>query len=214
MNRPITQKPLSHLIADRLRRSIWNGDIQFGERLLESELAETFEVSRSSVREALKILEHEELVVNKARKGTYVTQFTGEDRREIVELRLLLETHAFVNALPRLNEKHIEKLEDIVRRMREGAAAQSWNALFDLDMQFHRSVVNLCGNSRIIKMYDSLQVQIRTFLVHLDQYYSSHQSFYDEHTELLDALRTKNPGIVSEAVRKHIEYVEEQMLGG
>ncbi|MFB4168501.1 GntR family transcriptional regulator [Virgibacillus sp. JSM 102003] len=209
----IVQKPLSQLIADQLKRKIWNEEIQFGERLLETDLAESFDVSRSTIREALKILEIEELVISQARKGTYVADFTEQDLAEIIELRTLIESQAFTQAIKGLEKKHIEVLEQIVEQMKVKADEKDWNGLFDLDMQFHSYVVNLCGNSRIIKIYDSLQVQIRTFLMHLDQYYSSFQSFYDEHKELLRALVSRDVHTVNESVKNHIAYVEAHLLG-
>ncbi|OZU88105.1 GntR family transcriptional regulator [Virgibacillus indicus] len=212
-NQIIVQKPLSQLIADQIKRRIWNKEIQFGERLLETELAETYDVSRSTIREALKILEIEELVVSQARKGTYVADFTDEAVSEIIELRTLIEVAAFTKAISRLKKEHLQELETLMEEMKLKADEKDWSELFDLDMKFHSYIVNLCGNSRIIKIYDSLQVQIRTFLIHLDKYYSSHQSFYDEHRDLLEALTSKNTEKVNRAVRDHIEYVEEKLLG-
>ncbi|HLS07863.1 GntR family transcriptional regulator [Lentibacillus sp.] len=209
----IMQKPLSELIADQLKRKIWNEDIQFGERLLETELADSYDVSRSTIREALKILESEELVVSQARKGTYVADFTDQDAGEMIELRTLIESHAFMQAMSRLESEHIKKLEGIVGQMKEKANEKDWNGLFDLDMQFHSYVVGLCGNSRIIKIYDSLQVQIRTFLMHLDKYYSSPRAFYDEHKQLLEALVSNDKHTVNRRVKEHIEYVETKLLG-
>jgi DNA-binding GntR family transcriptional regulator len=210
----IEQKPLSELIAEQLRSRIWDQDMAFGERLLETDLAEEYAVSRSTIREALKILEAEELVVSQARKGTYVADFTGEDFNEMIELRTLLETTAFKKALLELNEEHMTELEKIIKDMKQKAEEKDWHALFDLDTQFHSYIVHLCGNSRIIKIYESLQVQIRTFLMHLDKYYSSHQSFYEEHKDLYEALASKDAKKVEEKVRTHIEYVEEKLLDG
>jgi len=210
----IMQKPLSELIAEQLRSRIWDKDMAFGERLLETDLAGEYDVSRSTIREALKILEAEELVVSQARKGTYVADFTGEDFNEMIELRTLLETVAFKKALPKLNEDHMKELESIIKKMENKAQEKDWNALFDLDTKFHSYIVHLCGNTRIVKIYASLQVQIRTFLMHLDKYYSSHQSFYEEHKDLYEALASKNEKKVEEKVRTHIEYVEEKLLDG
>ncbi|GGJ87525.1 GntR family transcriptional regulator [Lentibacillus kapialis] len=212
-NSAIMQKPLSELIADELKQKIWNEDIQFGERLLETELAEHYDVSRSTIREALKMLESEALVVSQARKGTYVADFTNKDADEMIELRTLLESHAFMQAMPRLENEHIQKLDEIVRQMKERADKSDWSGLFDLDMQFHSYVVTLCGNTRIIKIYDSLQVQIRTFLMHLDRYYSSPQAFYEEHRQLLEALVSNDVHTVNGRVREHIKYVETKLLG-
>lgn len=208
----IVQEPLSQLIADQLKRKIWNKEVQFGERLLESELAEAFDVSRSTIREAFRILEMEALVISKVRKGTYVANLTEQDIAEIIELRALIETHAFTQAIPRLGKKHFQDLEEITERMRVKVLEKNWNDLFDLDMQFHSYVVKSSNNSRIIKIYDSLQVQIRTFLMHLNQFYSSHQSFYDEHKELLDVLISKDVQSVKEKVETHIKFVEATSL--
>src|SRR5690625_4318336 len=116
----IVQKPLSELIADELKRRIWNKELEYGERLLETELAEVYDVSRSTIREALRILESEELIISKARKGTYVATFTKKDLQEINELRILLEAGAFLQALPKLEKKHFKELEKIIGKMKEG----------------------------------------------------------------------------------------------
>ncbi|MBO1002991.1 GntR family transcriptional regulator [Pseudogracilibacillus auburnensis] len=213
MSHHIAKESLGELVAEQLRRSIWNREFEFGERLIESDLSEKFDVSRNTIRDALKILEYEEMVISKPRKGTYVSQFSKNDWQEIIELRSMVESFAFVKALPYLEEQHFQDLETILEQMKVQTENQNWSDLFDLDMKFHRYVLNMSGNSRVIKLYDSIQVQIRTFLLHLDKYYSSHQSFYDEQKELLDALKTKNPKIVDEKIRTHIEYVEGQFLG-
>lgn len=209
----ILQKPLSELIADELKQKIWNEDIKFGERLLETDLAESFDVSRSTIREAFKILEVEELVISKARKGTYVTDFTNQDLDEIIELRALIESQAFTQAIEHLDKTDFDYLGKLIEQMKVKVDEKDWNGLFDLDMKFHSYVVGMCGNSRIIRIYDSLQVQIRTFLMHLDRYYSSYQAFYNEHVELLKALETKDVNTVNESVKNHIEYVEANLLG-
>jgi len=208
----IVQKPLSELIADELKRRIWNKELEYGERLLETELAEVYDVSRSTIREALRILESEELIISKARKGTYVATFTKKDLQEINELRTLIEARAFLQALPKLDETHFQALEKITEQMKKSVEKKDWNELFDLDMQFHSYVMNLSDNSRILKIYNSLQVQIRTALMHLDQYYSSFDAFYGEHQELLDALKSKDENLVREKVTNHIGYVEEKLL--
>lgn len=212
MDKPILQASLGQLIADQLRKKIWSRELSFGERLLENELSEKYDVSRSTIREALKILENEEMVISKARKGTYVAPFSTQDWKEIIELRTLIETHAFVQALPQLDDSHFQALMDILNKMKAYSQNGDWNELFNLDMKFHNYIVNLSGNNRIIKIYNSIQMQIRTFHLHLDQYYSSPEVIYLEHKELLEVLQTKDSDLVDKCVRNHIEYVEEKLL--
>src|SRR5699024_9060266 len=208
----IVQKPLSELIAEKLKQKIWNQEVHFGDRLLESELAEHFDVSRSTLREALRILENEELIISKARKGTYVAEFSKKDRDEIIELRALLEKHAFHQATSHLKKAHFKELESIIEEMKTQAKKKNWNKMFDLDMRFHSYVVQFCDNSRLIKIYNSIQVQIRNLLVHLDQYYSSHEAFYEEHKQLLDALKTKDASKIMDQVQEHIVFIGEKLI--
>ncbi|RKQ30499.1 GntR family transcriptional regulator [Oceanobacillus halophilus] len=208
----IAKRPLGELIAEHLKQDIYNQKVKFGERLIEADLAENFDVSRSTIREALKILEQEELVTSKARKGTFVSEFTERDLDEMNELRLMIEAKAFVKALKNLEEPHYQDLQSIIDEMKEEAENGNWNALFDLDMQFHQYVVNMCGNSRIIKIYESISVQIRVYLAHLDQYYSSPVSFYREHKELMEALLHKDTVSVERKIKNHISFVEEKLV--
>lgn len=208
----ILQESLGDLVAKQLRRRIWDKELEFGERLIESDLSEQFEVSRSTIRDALKILEHEELIVSKPRKGTYVATFSKEDWREIIEIRSIVESYAFVKALPNLTKKDFLYLENIILEMKATVKTENWSKLFDLDMQFHSYVIRLSENKRVIKLYDSLQTQIRTFFIYLDNYYSSFESFYNDQKELYDALLSKDPEIVEETIRTHIEYVEGKVI--
>ncbi|MGM8366746.1 GntR family transcriptional regulator [Virgibacillus sp. W0181] len=211
-DRSIMKASLSTLIAEKLKEDVWHRKIQLGERLVESEQASRFDVSRSTVREALKLLEHKGIVVNKARRGTYVSQFSRKDLEEIIDLRILIETKAFINALPRLDENHFKHVSEIVDEIKVKADKKLWNDLFDLDMKFHSYVVNLCGNVRMIKIYNSTQTQIRAYLGYIDQYYSNHQAFYKEHVDLLETLKEKDINKLKTVLRKHIEYADNTLI--
>lgn len=208
----ILQQSLSERIANVVKQKIWNQEMQFGERLLENEMAANYAVSRSTIREALWLLENEGLIVSQARKGTYVADFSKQDRDEIIELRALLEAHAFPQAMVHLRDEHFNELESITDDMKTVAERKEWNTLFDLDMQFHSYVIHCSNNSRLINIYNSLQVQIRTFLMHLDQLYSSPEAFYEEHIQLLKALKTKDVNIVTKQVQTHIAFIGETLI--
>ncbi|WP_068674822.1 GntR family transcriptional regulator [Oceanobacillus sp. Castelsardo] len=208
----IVRKSLGEIIAGYLKKDIYNKKIKFGERLIEADLAERFDVSRSTIREAFKILEQEELVFSKSRKGTFVSDFTEQDLNEMIELRLIIEPRAFVNAVSILNEENFRDLEQMIEKMKDTAEKSDWNALFDLDMQFHQYVVSMSDNSRMIKIYESINVQMRVYLAHLDQYYSSPKSFYQEHKELFDTLLKKDASLVEKKTIEHITNVGEKLL--
>lgn len=208
------KKPLSEVIAEILINDINNRKLNLGDRLLETDLAARFGVSRSTIREALKLLEQEELVISKSHKGTFITDFTEEDIAELIEVRMLIEAKAFVKALSNIREEHYEDLLTILEEMKSEGEREDWNRLFDLDMQFHSYVIKLCGNTRIIKIYESIQVQVRVYLAHLDQHYSTPMAYYNEHKKLYDALRKKDPELVERQTKHHIEFLEERIMRG
>ncbi|WP_100397786.1 GntR family transcriptional regulator [Bacillus sp. FJAT-44742] len=202
---PIKQKPLSQVAAEELRRRIWSGEISFGQRLLEANLASELDISRSSLREALQTLEYEGLVINKARKGTFVSSFTDDDLREINEIRLHLEVPAIVKAAENIIEKDIQYLELLIRHMEEESQKDDWQLMFNLDISFHLYLINCCDNSRIKKMYNIIQMQIRTFLSQLGKYYSKNvNQFIEEHKELLEAVKSRDKKRVEAVASAHI----------
>ena len=206
------KKPLSEIIAGILKNDIFNRELCLGERLIETELAARFDVSRSTIREALKILEQEELVTSKANKGTFIIDYTEKDMEELNEVRMLIERVAFVKALPNMKEEDFNKLQEILEEMKIEGKRENWNRLFDLDMQFHCYVINRCGNSRLIKIYESIQAQVRVYLAHLDKHYPTPMAYYNEHKKLYDALKKKDPELVENQTKQHIEFIEESMM--
>lgn len=208
----IENNSLGNIVADQLRLKIWNKKIDLGERLIETELSEEYKVSRNTIRDALKILEYEGLVENKPRKGTYVTTFTKEDFNEITDLRMIIESYAFEHAIKRIHTKDIKYLQSILHKMEDSVKKKDWSDLFDLDMEFHQYIVSLSNNSRIVNIYKSIQVQIRTILIDLDEVYSTFDDFLTEHIDLFKALLTKDPLIVKGQIVKHIKYVEGKLI--
>jgi DNA-binding GntR family transcriptional regulator len=207
----IKQKPLGEVIANELRYKIWSQEFNFGERLIEAELAEQFDVSRSSLREALRILEHEKLVINKVRKGTFVNVFTEKDKEEINEVRLLLEVPALIQAASHLKEEHVFFLEEILESLKIKVDEGNWYDSFNLDVEFHLYLINLCNNSRIIEVYNMILVQIRTIITSAAEYYDKRKElYYTRHVELLEAIKAGNNEKIKKLTENHIEFLKQE----
>jgi len=210
-DKTIKIKSLGEVVADEIRRRIWAKEIHFGDRLIEADLSTQMGISRSSLRDAFQILEHEGLVDNVARKGTFIREFTKKDLDEIKEVRMLIEVPAIVQTVSRITEKDYEHLERILELMKMEIKEENWFELFDLDTEFHHYLINICSNSRIHAIYDVIVVQIRTFLSLLSDYYLDRKEiFYEEHRELLDAIRTGDKEFVEKIAIQHIMHVELQ----
>ncbi|RAS72790.1 GntR family transcriptional regulator [Priestia endophytica] len=209
----LIQPPLSEIVANELKRRIWEGEIEFGDRLMEPDLSANLGVSRSSLREALQLLEHEGLVVSAPRRGTFVNKFEKKDLKEIYEARLLIEVYAFEKAVQNIKEEDIKELESKVQRMKESIQGGKWDEILNLDLEFHAYVVNLCNNATMIKFYNLILVQIRTFLSRLSRHYPNLESLYEEHKEMLEAIKTRDEKVVKEKVIEHIQDAGMRLFG-
>jgi len=210
-DKTIKIKSLGEVVADEIRRRIWSKEFNFGDRLIEADLATQMGISRSSLREAFQILEHEGLIDNVARKGTFIREFNKKDLDEIKEVRMLIEVPAVVQTVSTITDKDYEHLERILDLMKLEIKEENWYELFDLDMQFHHYLISLSDNSRIHSIYNVIVVQIRTFLSLLSDYYLDRKEiFYEEHKELLEAIRSGDKELVEKVAIAHIKHVEIQ----
>jgi len=150
---------LSEQVVDRLREAILNGSFVPGERLVESEVAESLGTSRTPVRESLIQLEQEGLIENRPNRGSFVKDFTAEDVREIFRLRAALEGVAWRLAVERMNEEDLQFLEGLLGKQREAIAKGDHDKLIKLDGLFHQHILKVAGGPRLLKMWSQLETQ-------------------------------------------------------
>lgn len=184
----IERKSLDEDIADRLRSLILKGDLQPGERLTELGLADRWQVSQGTIRAALKTLQHEGLVENLPRRGTFVASVGEEDVLEIYTLRDTLEAFAARRAAQRMTDAGRKALEKVMRDMRAAAQAGNRKQMLDLDFQFHRTIVNMCEHRRLSDIYSALEVQTRLFLTMTEVLHHDLDEALAQHEPLAEAI--------------------------
>lgn len=184
----IDRKSLDEEIADRLRDAIFAGEIKSGERLTELALADQWQVSQGTIRAALKTLQHEGLVETRKRRGTFVTSITEADVLEIFTLRDMLETFAARRAAQRVTPHSRRILDRIVQDMRAAAAAGDRKGMLELDFQYHRAIVTMCGHRRLAEIYASLESQTRLFLTMSDILHDDLDHAVAHHAPLAEAI--------------------------
>jgi DNA-binding GntR family transcriptional regulator len=162
--RPLRHESLVDMIHAEVRRAILNGDLRSGSPVRESAIAESMEVSRAPVREALRRLEQSSLVVKPSNRSYAVTQFTERDVYELATLRIALESLAAQEAMrdPRALEATLrEKLANIARAVSFGDEVAELSA----DREFHDTLVQAAGNRRLLVAYETLRDQIQLSLL-------------------------------------------------
>ena len=107
----LNHQTLSDNVAGLIRKMIFNGTLKPGERINQAQLAETLNISRGPIREALRMLQNEGLIKHETNRGTFVTTLSSQDAYEIYTLRALLEGEAAQLAIPNLTDKDFTRLE-------------------------------------------------------------------------------------------------------
>lgn len=152
---------LVEAVSDELRRRILAGDFPPGERLVETRLTADLGISRPPLREALRVLETEGLVVGEPRKGTSVITLTAEDVREIYSLRDSLERLAVELGVPVKDQSRLDPLREALTEMSRVSETDNPAELTESKLSFHRGIAALPAHRRLLASYDSLAAQLR-----------------------------------------------------
>jgi len=202
-------------VAGVLRNAISLGGIGPGTRLVEDDLAEQFGVSRGPVRDALRELGREGLVVVLPRRGAVVSSPTFSDVREIHQVREILEIGAAKMAMETASLEDLRRLEEHIQAI-EAAAFKDFAARLDADMAFHRALVGLPGNRRLASAYEQMLAQTPLMFgtVSLVNPRLRTGVGVAPHREIATALLKRNSAEVERAIRRHYEASASRLLAG
>jgi DNA-binding GntR family transcriptional regulator len=209
---PPIQRSLRTGVYEAIRHAIVSGAIASGERINEAEIARQMQISRAPIREAIRQLEQEGLLVSWPHRGTFVFTLSGADIEEVYTLRADVESRAVYRALPRLEPEQFALLESLVAEMQVAAAAGDLPQLLEADIQFHRTIVEAAGWPRLKKIWEGLHPQTLTLytLTTLADWPTIVHA--QRHVPLLEALQTGDAHRAAQAMRSHIEDVGAQVI--
>ncbi len=191
------------VLAD-LRMAILTGKLKPNDRLVESNIAEQMGISRGTLREALRQLEQEGLVISESYRYTRVANVDEEAIREVLfPARRIIEVFLVKKAVGKMKEADIEKLETIIEEMRFGAARNDLSLVVEKDIEFHEYILNISDYKSLIPLWQGMtgQIRIHFYKVGLSK---DLQSIVDEHEELMEALLSKDLNRIMEVMAKHI----------
>lgn len=153
----LSYRTLREQIVDILRRQIFNGSIKPGEKIIESELAEAFSVSRGPIREALRQIEQEGLVEYSPHKGCTVRTLTHDNIKEVYLIRSNLECLAVKMYGGKMSQEGIETLEELVGRIGRAAKEHDLYEIVRNDEALHAQIVKEAGSQRLLQMWGFLE---------------------------------------------------------
>src|SRR5688572_28073798 len=196
--------PRAQQIAEVLRSSIIAGRYEPGERLIEASLSTELGTSRGPVREALRQLEHEGLVMSFPYRGAVVLGVSDEEVHEVlIPIRLTLERFSFAKALDLLTDEDFADLGKQVWVMEEAARQGDLPKQVEADLRFHDIVLAHAGQPHDVQLWRSIAPRIRAYFLRYGKFRDLNV-IVDEHRELLAALQTRDPEILLPALEGHI----------
>lgn len=204
--------PLRDVVFNTLREAILHGDLKPGERLMEKQLAEKMGVSRTPVREAIRKLELEGLVVMIPRKGAQVSEITIKEVEDVLEVRAALEGLASRLAAKRMSDEDLYKLKQSLREFKEGIEHQDLEILIQKDVEFHDMIFKACGNEKLVSMVNNLREQIHRFRVAYLKSFRGMSDVFEEHLKLVEAIEQRDTVQAEQLAKRHIDRQEEAIL--
>ena len=151
--------PLRDVVFNTLRAAILKGELKPGERLMEIALADKLGVSRTPIREAIRKLELEGLVVMAPRKGAKVASITERDLNDVLEVRKGMEVLAVSLACQRITKEELDRLDEIEGRFQAQIEAGNLTELAELDVEFHDTIYKATNNQRLVQLLNNLREQ-------------------------------------------------------
>jgi DNA-binding GntR family transcriptional regulator len=200
----LSNRPLYHDVAERLRAQIFAHTLPPGSLLDEQSLAVTFGISRTPMREAIKVLASEGLVTMKPRRGAYVTEVERGDLEQIFAVLAQLEGFAAKEAALKASEAQLNQLDNLHLKLEKAAADRDEEQFFEINVRFHELIMEIAGNRWMNGVVDDLRKVLK--LQRRDSLGRSGrlQSALNEHRNILKALIKRDGAAAQEAMQAHL----------
>lgn len=196
--------PLRDIVFQTLRKAILTGELEPGERLMETQLGEKLGVSRTPIREAIRKLELEGLVVMVPRKGAQVSQFTEKDIEDVLEIRAALEALAAKLACKKMDDRAFLKLQLAIAEYQYAARDNDIEVMVEKDVEFHETIFNITQNDKLVQLFNNLGEQVHRYRIAYLKNAKEVDTVRIEHLEILEALTNRNEELAAELATKHI----------
>lgn len=200
----LTPKPLYIEVAELVRQRIYNRELAPGSWIDEMKMVEEFGISRTPLREALKVLAAEGLVTMKVRRGAYVTEVSEQDLRDVYHLLALLESDAAAVVADKATPQELDQLNALHQQLE--AAVDDANLFFQINEQFHMQLLALCNNRFLTQTVADLRKVMKL---------NRHQSLFKqgriedslmEHRSIMACLMERRAEAARHAMQTHFQH--------
>ena len=196
--------PLRDVVFHTLREAILKGELKPGERLMELQLAAKLGVSRTPVREAIRMLEQEGLAVTVPRKGAEVARMTEKDMEDVLQIRRALDELAVGLACDNMTEDKLAKLYEALVCFEESTRTGDVKSIAQTDMEFHEVIYQAADNHKLVNLLNNLREQMYRYRVEYLKNDDVYPALIEEHQKIYEGLKRKDKETVVKIVGNHV----------
>ena len=205
--------PLRDVVFNTLRRAILRGELKPGERLMEIQLANKLGVSRTPIREAIRKLELEGLVLMIPRKGAEVAEITEKNLRDVLEVRCALEELAVQLACDRIDREELGKLQAAADHFRDVLDSDDITLIAQADEAFHDVIFTATNNGRLIQLLNNLREQMYRYRIEYLKKKECYPQLLAEHRSIKEATETHEKENATAITGQHINNQVDTVVG-
>ena len=197
--------PLRDVVFNTLRQAILRGELKPGERLMEIQLANKLGVSRTPIREAIRKLELEGLVLMIPRRGAEVAEITEKSLRDVLEVRGALEELAVKLACQKITDEQIAELRAAEKEFEQALNSGDVTVYAEADVKFHDVIYHATDNQRLIQLLFNLREQMYRYRVEYLKREEAHGTLLVEHKKIIETIANRDMDAAVDAVCQHID---------
>ncbi|SFG62298.1 DNA-binding transcriptional regulator, GntR family [Lachnospiraceae bacterium C7] len=197
--------PLRDVVFNTLREAILRGELKPGERLMELQLASRLGVSRTPIREAIRMLEQEGLAVTTPRKGAEVARMTEKDMQDVLVIREALDELAARIACKKITDDQLERLKKIKKDFVDCLETGNIKVIAQKDMDFHDAIYEATDNPKLVTLVSNLREQMYRYRVEYIKNSCNYPTLIREHNAIVDGLEARDESKLAVAMHNHIK---------
>lgn len=197
--------PLRDVVFNTLRQAILRGELKPGERLMEIQLANKLGVSRTPVREAIRKLELEGLVLMIPRKGAEVADISEKNLKDVLEVREALEELAARLACDKITKEGINRLKEAAQDFRSALKSNDITQMAEADVRFHDVICNATENQKLGQLLNNLREQMYRYRIEYLKDQQVYEKLLSEHEEIIRHIEKGEKDEAARVVSRHIE---------
>lgn len=205
--------PLRDVVFNTLRQAILRGELKPGERLMEIQLANKLGVSRTPIREAIRKLELEGLVLMIPRRGAEVAEIKEKSLKDVLEVREALEELAVQLACEHITQEQIVEMKKAAEEVRVALRSKDITKIAQADVQFHDVINAATDNQKLVQLLNNLREQMYRFRIEYLKNESVYSTVLEEHEALMDAIIRKDKAKATEVIGLHIANQSREVTG-